>query len=111
MSSPSEAINDGDHFSTQLSTAKQLLDERNVNPVIQFLERPTATRHVWTLSILSPQSCVPLQMFFRHLLIRHDTQGAFIAGVQALLTAITYTSRSTALDRATKLAWLCRPYP
>lgn len=40
MSSPSEAINDADHdFSIQLSTAEQLLDERNVNPVIQFLER------------------------------------------------------------------------
>jgi hypothetical protein len=67
-------------------------------------EQPTATRHVWTLSIPSPQSCVSSQtcnLFLRHLLTRLDTQGAFIAGVQGGLIAVTYTSHSTALDRAT----------
>jgi hypothetical protein len=67
-------------------------------------EKPTVARHVWTLSIPSPQSCVPSQtcnLFLRHLLTRLDTQGAFIAGVQAGLIAVTYTSHSTALGRAT----------
>ncbi|KAH9975470.1 hypothetical protein BGW80DRAFT_100073 [Lactifluus volemus] len=84
MSSPSEAINDPNHdFSIQLSALNSSLT--NTMSTLSYnpsREKATVARHVWTLSIPHHSRRIHRRCSGR-------------------LIAVTYTSNSTALDRAT----------